>query len=106
MSTLFKEFFCIAVMVVIFRITAGNGRRIRLTLRQWNHIAYRHPAVAGKLHEIEATILRPTYTVLSEGSVVRYYSYLKEENVYLMVAVRLCNGDGFVITAFHTRSLS
>ena len=35
----------------------------------------------------------------------KYYRYIKEESKYLMVAFRILNGEGFVITSYMTKKI-
>ena len=90
-------------MTVIFTAVV-NGRIIRLTLKQCKHIAYRHPEMVNKIVKIEETLIYPEYKI-EKNKVNKYYKYIKEENNYIMVAFKILNGDGFVLTSYITRKI-
>jgi hypothetical protein len=80
-----------------------DGRKIRLTKKQWFHISSRHPGLTNKIYLIDQTLLNPTRKLQFSNETIKYYRYFKEMKYYLMVAVRTLNGEGFVITAYFTR---
>lgn len=88
-------------IIIILNI---NNKSIRLTSKQWKHIVYRHPEICNKINEIESTLKFPDY-IKKEENIQKYYKYLKEEAKYMMIAVKILNGDGFVITAYTTRKI-
>ena len=90
--------------MIIFIIKTREGRIIRLTTEQWKHIVYRHPEMSNKINEIEVALEYPEYKKQS-NSVIKYYKYIKEEKNYIMVAVRILNGEGFVITSYLTKKI-
>ena len=83
-----------------------DGKLIRLTEKQWVHVKQRHPEIVNKLGDIQNAILNPTARIQHSDETTKFYKFIKNENRYIMVAVRILNGDGFVITAYKTRRIS
>ena len=50
-------------MINIFETKAKDGRMVRLTEKQWQHINYRHPEMIDMIREIEKTLTEPTAIV-------------------------------------------
>lgn len=90
---------------IVFSTEDKNKRKIKLTTKQWKHISYRHPEMADKINEIESAIISPTVQKQYSEEVIKYYKYLKSEKKYLMVAVKLLNSEGFIITAYLTSKI-
>ena len=88
-------------MQILFTVRTADGRTIRLTVRQWKHIAYRHPEITD-IRELEEALQFPTVR-RTDGEIVRYYRYDKDNQRYLLVTVKLLNHHGFIITAYRTR---
>ena len=91
----------------IFEIKDASERMIRLTIERWKHIAQEHPEI-NSIEELKQTLLFPIIIKKSHydpQSTVWYYRYLKERKQYLLVAVRYLNGNGFIITAYFTRTI-
>ncbi len=91
----------------IFEIVDKTGRKIRLTKERWIHITSPqslHPYVVNYLEEIQDALINPTIIISHrfDNNKSNYYRYLKERKVYLLVAVKYLNGEGFVLTAFIT----
>jgi len=89
---------------VIFEVVTSD-RIIRLTQAQWSHISYRHPELTGRTNAIRDTLLHPLKIIELNNKKIKYYSYLKEERCFLMVAVRILNHHGFIMTAYFTRKI-
>lgn len=92
-------------MEIVFSVFSKNGKYIRLTEKQWKHISSRHPEMSSKLNEINTALQNPTFIRKHSNSVDKFYRFLKKENKYIMVAVKILNGDGFVITAYKVKSI-
>ena len=90
---------------IIFITEIKDRKLIRLTVKQWKHIVHRHPEIINKLILIESTLKSFDYIKYSEHNTRKYYKYLKEINKYVMVAVKILNGDGFIMTAYLTRKI-
>ncbi|MDP3728068.1 MAG: hypothetical protein Q8R18_01300 [bacterium] len=92
-------------MVHILEIRSRDGKNIRLTQKQWLHIVYRHPEISPMLFVFESTLMHPHYVHIQEDGLRKYYRFLKKEKLYIMIAVRICNGDGFIITCYFTKGI-
>lgn len=80
-----------------------NGVPIRLTPERWMHIVEARDELAGRMHEILATIEEPDWVSRGyRGSLVAWKGYGRRR---FLVAVykETSRADGFVITAFFTR---
>lgn len=89
--TIFKDYF---------------GRNIRLTDNRWEHILTRAEMVDQK-EKIKETLLNPDKIKSSkhDPEVLLYYRLYDKTPVakkYLMVAVKIENGGGFILTSFFT----
>lgn len=93
-------------MTNIFEVKTKDGKLIRLTENQWFHIKHRHSEMSNRLYDIEDTIANPTVKVQHSDETTKFYKFIKEEKRYIMVAVKIFDGDGFVITAYKTRRIS
>ncbi len=91
-------------MFSILLIKSQDGKLISLNYKQWKHIAYRHPEMSRRLYNIEETIRNPDYIKTSEEK-IKYYKYLKEEKKYVMVAVKVIEYEGFVLTSYLTSKI-
>ncbi len=84
-----------------------QGRSIRLSEERWKHINERHPETIGKEKFIEETISSPDF--IQEGTkgeliVIRKYKKTPvTDNKYFVVAYKIQQLDGFLITAYFTR---
>lgn len=92
--------------MIIFEVKTTDGKLIRLTEKQWFHIKQRHPEMSNRANDIEDAIANPTVRVQHSDQTTKFYKFIKDEKKYIMVAVKLLNGDGFVITTYKTRKLS
>lgn len=82
------------------------GRDIRLTDNRWEHIITRTEMVDQK-EKIKETLLNPDKIKRSkhDSEVLLYYRLYEKTPVtkkYLMVAVKVENGVGFILTSFFT----
>src|SRR3989338_2996201 len=84
------------------------GRNIRLTDERLGHIL-EHPELSGIIDKITETLMSPSIVMKSEDDpyVWLYYRPYKSngEKSFLLVIVKISNGEGFVITAFYVRNL-
>ncbi len=62
--------------------------------------------MATKINEIENAIVNPTARIQYSDETTKFYKSIKDEKKYIMVAVKILNGDGFVITAYKTKRIS
>lgn len=91
---------------MIFEVKTRDGKLIRLTEKQWSHIIYRHPEMVKRLNDIEEAISSPTARIQHSDETTKFYKFIKDEKKYIMVAVKILNGDGFVVTAYKTKRIS
>ncbi|MEK6909374.1 MAG: PBECR2 nuclease fold domain-containing protein [Nanoarchaeota archaeon] len=92
-------------MNVIFEIVDKNGKKIRLTDKQYSHLIEEHPYMHNYLEEIKETLQKPDkITFYSFDQAVRYfyrgYKYFDKPNRYLLVIVKYLNGEGYVISSY------
>lgn len=93
-------------MANIFEVKTKDKRLIRLTEKQWLHVKQRHPEMVARAGDIEDAIANPTVRVQHSDETTKFYKPIKDEKKYIMVAVKILNGDGFVVTAYKTRRIS
>jgi len=76
------------------------GRIIILTDDGIKHI-YKHPEMQNKLYLVENTIKFPD-SVEEDlyRSRIYYYKYIKQEKRNVMIATKLINNKGYVLTAY------
>ena len=85
------------------------NRSIRLTSERKAHIE-KHPEMKNQMDKIKETIQNPDFIRCSafDESVLLFYKPYAETPVgekYLLVAVKILNSHGFIITAFFTDKL-
>lgn len=92
----------------LFEITDVTGRRIHLTKERWQHIIHEHPNVAvfEKLITVVTDPVKISDSKYNPETVKYYYQFDKSKKMYLMVAVKYLNGEGFIITAYYLRNIS
>ena len=88
------------------RIIDYAGRIVRLTDERLGHI-HEHPEMVGEERRIREVLQKPdvVFTSHKDSSVHVYYRRYARSPVgskQLMVAVKILEQDGFVITAFFT----
>ncbi|MEK6887744.1 MAG: hypothetical protein AABX14_02240 [Candidatus Aenigmatarchaeota archaeon] len=85
------------------------GRTIRLTDERLQHIIVDHPEMLKPTDKIEETLTFPSIVIKSEDDpyVWLYYRPYKYSNLksFLLVIIKISNGEGFVITAFYVKNL-
>lgn len=82
------------------------GRSVRLTQEREAHIL-RHPELQGQIANLETVLQEPDIIVrsLRDPDVHLYHKHYAKTPVtekYLLVAVKVKEKDGFIITAFFT----
>ena len=96
-------------MSIIFKVTAYDGRTIRLSEAQWRHILFFHPEVKDGQKKITEVIQNPE--VALEGATkdtrvfYRFYSSTPVTSKYLAVVIKLLNREGFIITSYFTQRM-
>ena len=82
------------------------GRRIRMTEERWHHILS-HSEMMGQEEKIKETIGEPELLMRSKHDsrvelYYRFYVQTPATEKYLLVAVKVTDEEGFVITSFFT----
>ncbi len=83
------------------------GRKVRLTNERLQHIL-EHPEMLDAENKIEETLLFPQCVIRDgdDSNVWLYYrSYMPPQKSFLLVIVKVSNGEGFVITAFIVKNM-
>ncbi len=88
---------------MIFEIRDSSGRMIRLTEKQFAHIA-KHRMLFNKIEQIKEAVIHPHFIITSpRDKKVRYcFRFNKDVKLFLLAIIKYLNGDGFVITAYFT----
>jgi len=92
---------------VVFEVISKFGRKISLTEGKYDHICKRHPEVFGEIYKMKKTLASPQMVrrSLYDEKVWLFYRFFENTPVtekYLMVAARILNNEGFVITSYFT----
>ena len=92
---------------IVLDITSEIGKRVVLTRSRYNHICQRHPEVFGVIEKMVETLVSPQTIRRStyDEAVWLFYRFFETTPVtekYLMVAVRILNNEGFVVTSYFT----
>jgi len=82
-------------------ITCILGKKISFTKERYIHITMRHPELERKEQEVVKTLTNANFVQESvyDKKVLLYYRAIAKTN-YLVVAVKLLNNHGFIITAY------
>ncbi len=90
---------------MVFEIVDRKGRNIKLTAERWKHIKERHPELSNKIELIQQTMIAPSFQVQDETNPHLFYNhtYDKEVQLYLIIAIKYLNNEGFIITAFYSK---
>jgi hypothetical protein len=91
---------------IVFRLKDVLKKDLRLTEERHAHILER-PEIRNQEDRIKATLRAPDIVKVSNHveDVLLYYKLYERTPVtrkYLVVIVRVLDGDGFIITAFYT----
>ena len=93
-------------MSIMFKVTAYDGRKVRLSEVQWRHILFFHPEVDGEQGKIMEVVKKPG--IVLEGATgdtricYRFYPSTPVASKYLAVVVKVLDGEGFIITSYFT----
>lgn len=85
-------------------IYSKNKVRIRITEERLNHIFTNHPEITEFVSEILKVINNPDF--IFEGETGEQIAVKRIEKFFLVVIYREENKEGFIITAFKTRSIN
>jgi len=84
-------------------VFSKNKIKIRLTGERLNHILTNHPEMVEFLLDVPKVIGEPD--IIFQGEKQEYIAVRGSNNFFLVVIYREEKEDGFVITAFRTRSI-
>jgi len=92
---------------IVFEVISKFDWRISLTEARYNHVCKRHPEVFGEVDKMKETLSSPQVVRKSmyDEKVLLFYHFFKNTTVtekYLMVAARILNVEGFVVTSYFT----
>jgi len=92
---------------VVFEVISKFDRKISLTEGRYDHVCRRHPEVVGEIDKMKKTLASPQMVrrSLYDEKVWLFYRFFENTPVtekYLMVAARILNNEGFVITSYFT----
>lgn len=93
--------------MTIFEIVSKLDKTIKLTEKIFNEIKLKHPEIRNQEDKIKETLTDPNVIRKSQygDNIFLFYRFFKTTPVtqkYLMVAIKLLNDNGFVITAYFT----
>ena len=61
--------------------------------------------MANILKDMEDAIRNPTAVRRHSESIIKFYKFIKNKKEYIMVAVRVLNGEGFIVTSYFTAKI-
>lgn len=85
------------------KIQSRNNMTIRLSKERINHIITNHPEMEQYLVDITKVITDPD--IIFQGLQGEYVAIKARKSFFLVVVYKEQETDGFVITAFKTRSI-
>lgn len=93
--------------MVVFEIVSKLNKKIRLTENQFYEIKLKHPEIVNQENKFKETLTSPDAIRKTqyENNAWLFYKFFKTTPVtqkYLMVAIKLLNDEGFVVTAYFT----
>lgn len=86
------------------------GRVIRLTDERLQHIRIDHTELIKPVEKIEETLMFPSTVIKSEDDpytwlYYRPYNVFLQQETFLLIIVKISNGEGFVVTAFYVKNM-
>jgi len=91
---------------IVFEVLAKFGKKVRLDEDRWKHVL-EHPEMVNQSFRIKETLVDPDEVRESVrmSSVWLFYKLYTNSPVsekYLLVTVKVLDGEGFIVTAFFT----
>ena len=82
-------------------ITCVIGKKIKFPKERYLHIIFRHPELEAKENDVISTLKTADFVRESvyDKNVLLYYKIINKDE-YLVVVVKILNGDGFILTAY------
>jgi len=92
--------------LVVLEVRSKLNKVIRLDEDRWKHVL-EHPEMKNQSSQIEKTLVKPDEIRESKrsSSIWLFYKHYANSPVsekYLLVTVKILNGEGFIVTAFFT----
>jgi len=102
-----KEVECLSMNKIVFEVFAKFGKNIILNEGKYDHVCKRHPEVFGEIDKMKKTLVSPQMVrrSLYDEKVWLFYRFFENTPVtekYLMVAAKILNDKGFVVTSYFT----
>jgi len=90
-----------------FEVISKFDKKISFTEGKYEHVCKRHPEVVGEIKKMKETLVSPQIVrrSLYDEKVWLFYCFFENTSVtkkYLMVAARILNDEGFVVTSYFT----
>ena len=94
----------------MFEVAPRFAERVVLSRSKYDHICEKHPEVCGELEKMKETLVSPQIVRRSayDNKVLLFYRFFRKTPVsakYLMVAVKLSNAEGLVVTSYFTSKI-
>jgi hypothetical protein len=90
---------------ILFETTDILGRKIRTTRSYWKKIKeIKHRELKHGITQVEETLKNPdeVRTSVTDETILLYSKEMKKYDI-LMLAVKVLNGNGFLVTAYQTK---
>lgn len=89
---------------LLFEVTDVLGKKIRTTKDYWQKIkTLKHRELKYGINKVKKTLIKPDEVRRSvTDSTILLYAQTQENYDILIVAVKVLNGDGFLVTAYQT----
>jgi len=90
---------------LLFEVTDVSGRKIRTTKDYWEKIkTLKHRELKYGVEEVKNTLTKPDEVRRSvTDSTILLYAQAQEKYDILIVAIKVLNGDGFLVTVYQTK---
>lgn len=93
----------------VFEILSKTGKVVSLAEVRWRHVL-EHPEMQNQLDKVKETVENPDEVRESSrmSSTWLFYKFYIKSPVtkkYLLVVVKVLNGEGFIVTAFFTNKV-
>lgn len=91
---------------LLFNVLTPLNFRVHLSVAYWDIITQiKHPIMANRLADVEATLAQPDQIRRSRSDANVYLFYKQQTNRWLCAVARKLNGDGFLITTYPTDAI-
>ena len=90
---------------LLFEVKDALGRKIRTTKDYWQKIkTLKHRELKYGIKEVKKTLIKPDEVRRSlADAIIFLYAQTQEKYDILIVAVKVLNGDGFLVTVYQTK---